>query len=57
MTDSSINEPILVEQQTGEVQVKDERRVLVWHILFSFGMIAGVVAAATVIADWMRAIR
>jgi hypothetical protein len=52
-----MNEPILVEQQTREVQVKTERRELVWHILFSFGMIAGVVAAATMIADWMRAIR
>lgn len=51
-----MNEPILVEQQTGEVQVKAERRVLVWHIFFSFGMIAGVVAAATMIADWIRAI-
>jgi hypothetical protein len=49
-----MNQPILVEQQAGEVQVKVERRELVWHILFSFGMIAGVVAAATTIADWMR---
>ncbi len=52
-----MNEPILVEQQTGEMQVKAERRELIWHMLFSFGMIAGVVAAATVIADWTRAIR
>ncbi len=52
-----MNEPILVSQQTAEAQVKTERRELVWHILFSFGMIAGVVAAATMIADWMRAIR
>jgi len=52
-----MNEPILVEQQTGEMQVKAERRQFVWHIPFSFGMIARVVAAATVIADWMRAIR
>jgi len=52
-----MNEHILVEQQTGEVQVKAERRELVWHILFSFGMIVGVVATATMIADWMRAMR
>ena len=57
MTDSSMNEPILVEQQTGEVQVKTERRELIWHMLFSFGMIAGVVAAATMIAHWMHTIR
>ena len=57
VTDASMNAPILVDQQTGEIQVKAERRQLVWHILFSFGMIAGVVAAATGIADWMRAIR
>ena len=56
VTDSSMNEPILVEQQTGEVQVKTERRELIWHMLFSFGMIAGVVAAATMIAHWMRTI-
>jgi hypothetical protein len=52
-----MNEPILVEQQTGEVQVKDERQQLVWRILLSFGVIVGVVAAATMIADWTRAIR
>ena len=57
LTDFSMNEPILIEQQTGEAQVKAERRELVWHILFSFGMIAGVVAAATMIADWLQAIR
>ena len=57
MTDSSMNEPILIEQQNGEVRAKAERRQLVWRIVFSFGMIAGVVAAATLIADWMRAIR
>lgn len=52
-----MNEPILVQQQTGEVQEKAERRQLVWHILLSLGVIAGVVAAATAIADWTRAIR
>ncbi len=52
-----MNEAILVKQQTGEVQVQAERRQLVWRILSSFGMIAGVVAAATMIAHWMRVIR
>ncbi|HUA20157.1 MAG TPA: hypothetical protein VMB25_15520 [Bryobacteraceae bacterium] len=52
-----MNEPIVVQQQTGEAQVKAERRHLVWRILSSFGMIAGVVAAATMIAHWMRAMR
>ena len=52
-----MNEPILVEQQTGEVQVKTERRELIWNMLFSFGMIAGVVAAATMIAHWLHTIR
>ncbi len=52
-----MNEHILAHQQTGEIQVKAERRQLVWHILFSFGMIAGVVAAATMIAHWVHAIR
>jgi hypothetical protein len=50
-----MNEAILVEQQACEVRAKAERRELVWHILFALGMIAGVVAAATMIADWMRA--
>jgi hypothetical protein len=52
-----MNEPILVEQQTGEVQVQAERRQLVWHILSAFGLIAVVVAAATIIGHWMRTIR
>jgi hypothetical protein len=55
--DSSMNESTSVEQKNGEVEVKVERRQLVWHILFSVGMIALVVAAATMIAHWMRTIR
>jgi hypothetical protein len=57
MTDSSISKPILVGQETGQVQMKVERRQLVWRLLFSFGAIAGVVMVATVIAHWMRPIR
>ena len=52
-----MNEPILKEQQTGGVQVKTERRQLAWHILLYLGAIAVVVLAATMIADWTRAIR
>ena len=52
-----MNETILTEQQTGEVQVKAERRRLVWHILFSFAAIVGVVATATMIAHLVRTIR
>ena len=52
-----MNEPILVDQQTRDLDVKRERRVLVWHVLFSFGMIAAVVGAATMLADWVRSIR
>jgi hypothetical protein len=56
MTDSSMDKPILVEQQTGEVQVKAERRQIFWRFLFSFGLIASVVAVATMIARWIRPI-
>jgi hypothetical protein len=55
MADSSVSKPIVqAEQQTGEVQMKAERRQLVWCFLFSFGVIAGTVAVATMIAHWMR---
>jgi Na+/glutamate symporter len=55
MADSSMNKPILqAEQQTDEVQMKAERRQLVWRFLLSFGVIAIAVAAATMIAHWMR---
>ena len=57
MTDSSMNKPILEEQRTGEAQKKAERRRLAWDFLFSFGMIAGVVAVATLVAHWVRTIR
>lgn len=56
MKDLSTNEPILEDQPTGEVQVKAEQRRLLWHILLTFGMIAGVVAAATLIAHWVQPI-
>ena len=52
-----MNEPTLLEQPTGEVPLKTERHALLWHILFTFGMIAGVVGAATMIAHWVQAIR
>jgi len=51
-----MNEAILAKQQTVEVQVEAERRQLVWHILLSFGAIAGVVAAATTCCDSIPAI-
>ena len=54
---SSVNKPTLVEQQTGEVQRQGERRQLVWDFLVSFGVIAGVVATATLVAHWVRTIR
>ena len=44
MTDTSVTKPTM----------KDERRQLVWRFLLSFGLIAGTVAVATMIARWMR---
>jgi hypothetical protein len=56
MADSSVvNKPILwAEQQTDEVQMKAERRQLVWRFLLAFGVMAGTVAAATMMARWVR---
>jgi hypothetical protein len=56
MKDSPMNEPVLEDQPTGEAQVKAVQRRLLWHILLTFGMIAGVVAAATLIAHWVQPI-
>lgn len=54
MWDSLLSKPIFkVDQQASEVRMKDERRQLLWRFLFSFGMIAGIVAVATGIAHWM----
>jgi Na+/glutamate symporter len=55
MADSSVSKPILqAEQQTDEVEMKAERRQLVWRFLLSFGVIASTITAATMIAHWMR---
>jgi len=55
MEDSSVSKPISpAEQQTGEIQIKAEPRQLVWRFLLSFGVIAGTVAVATMIAHWGR---
>jgi hypothetical protein len=35
-------------------EMKAEQWQLVWRFLFSFGVIAGTVAAATLVARWMR---
>ena len=52
-----MSKPILhVEQQAGVLQMKAERRQLVWRFLFSFGMIVSTVAVATMIAGWMPSI-
>lgn len=54
MADSS-RKPILpADQQPGKVQAKAERRQLRWRYLFSIGLIVSTVAAATMIAHWMR---
>ena len=53
MKDSVIKIP-LVELQTGEVQMKIERRELLWHFLIAFGVIAGAVTVATMLAHWTR---
>lgn len=53
MKDSVIKIP-LVELQTDEVQMKIERRELLWHFLIAFGVIAGAVTVATMIAHWTR---
>jgi hypothetical protein len=45
MTDTSVSEPIVI---------KSERRQLVWRFVLSFGVIAGTVAVATMVARSMR---
>jgi len=35
-------------------EMKTEQLQLIWRFLFSFGMIAGTVAVATLVAHWMR---
>ena len=42
--------PIFRAEQTGVVQIKAARRQLVWRFLFSFAVIGGTVALATLIA-------
>jgi hypothetical protein len=42
MTDTSV-QPIVTE-----------RRQLIWRFVLSFGVIAGTVAVATMVARWMR---
>ena len=55
MADSRVSKSIVqAEQQTGEVQMKTERRQLVRRFLLSFGVIAGTVVVATMIAQWTR---
>jgi hypothetical protein len=44
MTDASVSKPV----------IKAERRQLVWRFILSFGVIAGTVAAATIVARWMH---
>ena len=44
MTDTPVSKP----------SMKAEQRQLVWRFLFSFGLIAGTVAVATMIARWVR---
>jgi hypothetical protein len=44
MTDTSESNPI----------IKAEQRQLVWRFLLSFGVIAGTVTVATMVARWMR---
>jgi len=43
MADTSVSNPI----------VKAERRQLVWRFVLSFGVIAGTVAVATMVARWV----
>ncbi len=45
MTDTSVSTPVVV---------KAERRQLVWRFVLSFGVIAGTVAVATMVARWIR---
>lgn len=52
----SVTKPTAPSNESRQVQAKAEQRRLVWLYLFSFGMIAGVVAVATVVAHWMRPI-
>ena len=45
MTDISLSTPALI---------KAERRQLIWRFFLSFGVIAGTVTVATLLARWMR---
>jgi hypothetical protein len=45
MTDTSVSNLLIL---------KAEQRQLVWRFVLSFGVIAGTVAAATMVAHWMR---
>ena len=45
MTDTSVSKPTII---------KSEQRQLVFRFVLSFGVIAGTVAVATLVARWMR---
>jgi hypothetical protein len=51
---NSADKSIARAEETGQAQVQAEQRQLVWRYLFSFGLIAGIVAVATMVAHWMR---
>jgi lipopolysaccharide export LptBFGC system permease protein LptF len=54
MAHSSLTRPVLQDEQTGQRQRKTERRQLLWRFLLALVLIACTVAAATMIASWMR---
>ncbi len=38
----------------GQGQMRTERRQLLWRFVLAFGVITSTVAAATILARWMR---
>jgi hypothetical protein len=52
MADSSVIKPVSQVEHSAKVELGK----LVWRFLWSLGLIAGIVAVATMIAHWMRPI-
>lgn len=53
MSTDSVNKPAGRAEETRQIQLKAEQGKLFWRFVWAFGLIGGVVAAATVAAHWM----
>ena len=49
-----VDSPVIKSVSQVEHSAKVEQGKLVWRFLWSFGLIAGIVAVATMIAHWIR---